>query len=115
MAQQTRATRHPAYDLFEARSQAAERMLGEPTTPLFSISDFISLELYQARAFDTSATSWRSSTSLGPSVLRNTLLLVMPADVRFFSFPLLTRLPCVKILDLEVESQIFVIHRYSPL
>jgi hypothetical protein len=62
-------------------------MLGEPTTPLFSISDFISLELYQVRAFDTSATSWRSSTSLGSSVLRNTLLLVMPADVRFFSFP----------------------------
>jgi hypothetical protein len=90
MARQTRATRHPAYDLFEARSQAAERMLGNPTTPLFSISDFISLELYQARAFDTSATSWRSSTSLGSSALRNTLLLVMPADVRFFSFPLLT-------------------------
>ena len=63
-------------------------MLGEPTTPLFSITDFISLEPYQVRAFDTSATSWRSSTSLGSSVLRNTLLFVMPADVRFFSFPL---------------------------
>ena len=63
-------------------------MLGEPTTPLFSINDFISLEPYQVRAFDISATSWRSSTSLGSSVLRNTLLFVMPADVRFFSFPL---------------------------
>ena len=28
-------------------------MLGEPTTPLFSITDFISLEPYQVRAFDT--------------------------------------------------------------
>jgi hypothetical protein len=63
-------------------------MLGEPTTPLFSINDFISLEPYQVRAFDASATSWRSSTSFGSSVLRNTLLFVMPADVRFFSFPL---------------------------
>ena len=62
-------------------------MLGDPTTPLFSIADFISLELYQVRAFDTSATSSRISTSLGSSMLRNTLLFVMPADVRFFSFP----------------------------
>jgi hypothetical protein len=31
-------------------------MLGEPTTPLFSINDFISLEPYQVRAFETSAT-----------------------------------------------------------
>ena len=67
-----------------ATSYAAERMLGEPTTPLFSINDFISLEPYQVRAFDTSATSWRSSTSLGSSALRNTLLFVIPADVRFF-------------------------------
>ena len=57
-------------------------------TPLFSINDFISLEPYQVRAFDTSATSWRSNTSLGSSLLRNTLLFVMPADGRFFSFPL---------------------------
>ena len=33
-------------------------MLGEPTTPLFSITVFISLEPYQ-RAFDTSVTSCR--------------------------------------------------------
>jgi hypothetical protein len=84
--QSTQATRHPEY--VSATSYAAERMLGEPTTPLLSISDFISLEPYQARAFDTSAASWRSSTSLGSSVLRNTLLFVMPADVWFFSFPL---------------------------
>jgi hypothetical protein len=32
------------------------RIMGDPTTPLFSITDFISLELYQVRAFDTSAT-----------------------------------------------------------
>jgi hypothetical protein len=64
------------------------RMLGEPSTPLFSITDFTSLEPYQVRAFDTSATSWRIRTSLGSSVPRNTLLFVMPADVRFFSFPL---------------------------
>src|SRR6476646_9400071 len=62
-------------------------MLGDPTTPLFSITDFISLEPYQVRAFDTSATSWRSSTSLGSSLLRNTLLFVMPADVRFCDPP----------------------------
>ena len=55
--------------------------------PLFSITDFISLEPYQVRAFDTSETSWRSSTSLGSATLRNTLLFVMPADVRFLSFP----------------------------
>ena len=35
----------------------AKRMLGAPTTPLFSITDFISLEVNQVRAFDTSATS----------------------------------------------------------
>jgi hypothetical protein len=61
---------------------AAKRMLGEPTTPLFSITDFISLEPNQVRSFDASATSWRISTSLGLSALRNTLLLVMPADAR---------------------------------
>jgi hypothetical protein len=32
-------------------------MLGAPTTPLFSITDFISFEVNQVRAFDTSATS----------------------------------------------------------
>ena len=53
----THATRHPVSDLFKAGIQAATRMLGDPTTPLFSITDFISLELYQVRAFDTSATS----------------------------------------------------------
>jgi hypothetical protein len=73
-------------------SQASTRMLGEPTTPLFSITDLISFELYQVRAFDTSATSWRRITSLGSSVLRNTLLFMMPAVVRSFSFPLLARL-----------------------
>ncbi len=64
---------------------AAKRMLGEPTTPLFSIADFISLESNQVRTLDTSAASWRISTSLGSSALRNTLPLVMPADARFFS------------------------------
>ena len=39
-------------NICSATSQAAEQMLGEPTTLLFSISDFISLELYQVRAFD---------------------------------------------------------------
>ena len=60
-------------------------MLGEPTTPLFSIVAFISLEPYQVRAFATSVASWRSSTSLGSSELRNTLLFVMLADARALS------------------------------
>src|SRR6185437_1884760 len=63
-------------------------MLGEPITPLFSSTDFISFEPNQVRAFDTSATSWRISASLGSSALRNTLPLVMPAVVRSFSCPL---------------------------
>jgi hypothetical protein len=37
-------------------------MLGELTTPLFSIADFISFEVGHVRAFDTSATSWRMTT-----------------------------------------------------
>jgi|SRR5580704_12133474 hypothetical protein len=60
-------------------------MLGEPTTPLFSNTDFISLEPYQAQAFATSVTSRRITTSFWSSALRNTLLIVMPADARFFS------------------------------
>jgi hypothetical protein len=32
-------------------------MFGAPTTPLFSITTFISFEVNQVRAFDTSATS----------------------------------------------------------
>jgi hypothetical protein len=58
-------TRHNAvtdrsgYKACSATTQAAaaKRMLGEPSTPLFSITDFISLEVNQVRAFDTSATS----------------------------------------------------------
>src|SRR5271170_5745188 len=60
-------------------------MLGDPSTPLFSITAFISLDPNQVRAFDTSATSWRITTSLGSSGLRNTLPFVIPADVRSFS------------------------------
>ncbi len=60
-------------------------MLGNPSTPLFSITDFISFEVNQVRAFDMSATSWRITTSFGLSGLQNTLPLVMPADVRSFS------------------------------
>ena len=51
--QSTPATRHPEY-LF---------------TPLFPIIDFISLESNQVRAFDTSATSWRMTTSFAWSAL----------------------------------------------
>ncbi len=57
-------------------------MLGEPSTPLFSIVVFISFELNQVRAFDTSATSARITTSFASSALRNTLPFVMPADAR---------------------------------
>ena len=63
-------------------------MLGEPTMPLFSITDFISFEPNHVRAFDTSATSWRITTSFGLSGLWNTLPFVIPADARSFSCPL---------------------------
>jgi hypothetical protein len=57
--QNTHATHHPGYDLFQLTSYAAaaKRMLGEPTTPLFSITAFMSFEPNQVRAFATSATS----------------------------------------------------------
>jgi hypothetical protein len=48
-------------------------MLGEPTTPPFSIGAFISSEANQVRAFATSATSWRITTSFWSSARRNTL------------------------------------------
>src|SRR5579863_8136721 len=67
---------------------AANWIRGEPTTPLFSITVFISLEPNQVRAFETSAASARTTTSFWSSALRNTLVLVMPADARSFSCPL---------------------------
>ena len=48
-------------------------MLGEPNTPLFCISAFISLDPSQLRAFYTSATSWRITTPFGSSGYGNTL------------------------------------------
>jgi hypothetical protein len=80
---------HEAFYYFVlAPAYAAKRMLGAPTTPLFSITVFISFEPNHVRAFDTSATSWRISTSFGSSALRNTRPLVMPAVARSFSCPL---------------------------
>ena len=67
--QSTPATRHPEY-LF---------------TPLFPIIDFISLESNQVRAFGTSATSWRMTTSFAWSALRNTLPFVMPKLLKWIA------------------------------
>jgi hypothetical protein len=44
------------------------------------------------RAFDMSATSWRISTSLGSSALRNILPLVMLADAPEFSLRTVMRM-----------------------
>src|SRR5580658_5630409 len=65
------ATRPPDYNLFRVRpyAAAANRMFGDPTTPLFSNVAFISLEPNQVRAFATSATSWRITTSFGSLAL----------------------------------------------
>ena len=56
-------------------------MLGEPTTPPFSLAAFVSSEPSQMRAFATSATSWRITTSFWSSARRNTLPFVIPARV----------------------------------
>ena len=63
-------------------------MLGEPITPFFCIAAFMSSEPNQVRAFATSETSWRTTTSFGSSALRKTLPLVIPAETRPFSLPL---------------------------
>src|ERR1700674_5342054 len=62
-------------------------MLGEPTTPPFSLAAFVSSEANHVRTFATSATSWRITTSFGSSARRNTLPFVMPAETRLFSRP----------------------------
>src|ERR1700689_3202393 len=55
-------------------------MLGEPMTPLFCIAAFRSSEANQVRAFATSATSWRMTTSFWSSALRNTRPLAKARD-----------------------------------
>ena len=49
--QSSHASSHPGYSLFVPQYYAAKRMLGEPTTPPFSIAAFISSEANQVRAF----------------------------------------------------------------
>jgi hypothetical protein len=61
--------------------------MGKPMTPPFCIATFNSSETNQERAFVTSATSCRTTTSFGSSALRNTLPLVMAAERRLFSCP----------------------------
>jgi hypothetical protein len=56
---------------------AANRTFGEPTTPFFCISAFRSSEPNQVRAFATSETSCRITTSFGSWALRNTLPFVI--------------------------------------
>jgi hypothetical protein len=69
-------------------------MPGEPTTPLFSITDFISLE---------------------PSQLRNTLLFVNAGTRAILLVSIVARTPRVEVLDFEMGSEVFVVHWYSPL
>jgi hypothetical protein len=75
---------HEAFYYPFGGNYAAKRMLGEPTTPLFSKTAFISFEPNHVRAFDMSATSARITTSFWSSALRNTLLFVIPAVSRSF-------------------------------
>src|SRR5688572_5263065 len=88
------ATKHSRHGPSRLRSDfvanyaaAAKRTFGEPSTPLFCIAAFRSSEPNHVRAFATSATSWRMTTSFGSSALRNTLPFVMPAETRPFSCP----------------------------
>ena len=90
-------------------------MLGAPTTPLFSITDFISFEV---------------NSSAGPRYVGD--ILKDYHVIRIFGAaehsavgdaggrPLLlmsivTRAPCAEVLDFEVDGQVFVIHRCSPI
>src|SRR3954447_12127067 len=64
------ATKHSRYGPSRLRSDfaatyaaAAKRTFGEPSTPLFCIAAFRSSEPNHVRAFATSATSWRMTTS----------------------------------------------------
>src|SRR6185437_3319846 len=64
-------------------------MLGEPsTTPLFSTTDFISLEPYPVRALDSSAPSWRLTAAIGVMQQRlyapGKLLISTPGGARSF-------------------------------
>src|ERR1700694_1673407 len=81
-------------------------MLGEPSTPSFCIAAFRSSEPNQVRAFATSATSWRTTTSFGSSALWNTIRDACREAALLVVVVTLT--PCLEVLDLEVEGQVFV-------
>ena len=90
-------------------------MLGEPTTPLFSIAVFISAEPSQARAFATSVTSWRMTTSVWSVGVAGHRSIRDAGRYAVLLASIVTRPPWIpEVLDLEVDSQIFRIHRYFP-
>ena len=64
---------------------SGKRIVGEPTTPPFGVATSTPSEAIQVRAFDTSATSWRITTSFGSSGLRKTRPFEIPAARRLFS------------------------------
>jgi hypothetical protein len=90
-------------------------MPGEPTTPLFSITDFISGDPNQVRAFDTSATSWRITTVIRIVGAAKHSAIGDPGSRAILLVSIVACTPSVEVLDLEVDRQVFVIHRYSPL
>src|SRR5450759_4993883 len=83
-------------------------MLGEPITPLFCIDALRSSEPNHVRAFATSATSCRITMSFGSSALRNIFSIRKTSGETALLVPVVTRTPCGVVLDLMVDSQIFV-------
>ena len=77
--------------------------------------DFISLEPYQV-----------SGLRYVGDILEKQHIIRVVGAAKHFAFrdagrraillvAVVARLPCVEVLDLEVESQVFIIHWYSPL